>query len=233
MKLCGLPAHSIGRVTRGGNLASARGYKRRSLSPNASRLSSSAPMASTIVVNDKSYRLEAVTGTVLAVTKSMETRLQGSASGGGGRLHKGSGTMREVDLTVTSTTVVHDQFFLQDAAGQEHAFQLQGFNVVCREGNLLTVVAAFAPGQQRGPYVMVCNNATQARFYNEQALQGLCRPDFWRYLLACLLLLVVEYQLLSGFLLVTGCMFATIFGVMVAFGIKSGNNLQDFKNQLS
>jgi hypothetical protein len=189
-------------------------------------------MANTIVVDDKPYRLEAVTGTVLSASKSMETKVQSSVSGGGGRLHKGSGKVRDVDVTMTSTTVVHDQFFLQDAAGQEHAFQLQGFNVACREGNVLTVVAAFAPGAQRGTYVLVYNDATQTRFYHEQALQRLCQPSFWRYLLVCLVLLVVEFKLLSGFLLVAGSMFATVFATMVAFGIKGGNNLQEFKSKL-
>ncbi|MBO2011637.1 hypothetical protein [Hymenobacter negativus] len=189
-------------------------------------------MSKTIIVNDQSYRLDTVTGTVLAASKSMETKVQGSASGGGGRLHNGSGSMRDVNLTMNSTTVVHDQFFLQDAAGKEHAFQLQGFNVACREGNVLDVVTAFAPGAQRGPYVMVYNNATQMRFYNDQAIKQLCSPSFWRYLLVCLALLVVEFKLLSGFFLIAGSLFATVFAMLVAYGIKSGNNLQDFKNKL-
>ena len=189
-------------------------------------------MARTIVVNNKSYRLETVTGKVLAPTKSMQTTVQASASGGGGRLHHGSGKVQEVDLTVTSTTIVHDQFFLQDNAGREHAFQLQGFNVACREGNVLSVVAAFTPGQPRGPYVAVYNGTTQTRFYNEQAIKALCRPSSLLYFLGCLGAMLIEYQLLSGFLLVAGCLFITAFGTLVAYHIKTDNVIQAFKSQL-
>lgn len=189
-------------------------------------------MERTIIVNDTPYRLESVTGQVLATTKSMETSVQGSVSGGGGRLREGSGKVHGVDLQLVSTTIVHDQFFLADEAGREHAFQLQGFNVACREGNSLTVVSALAPGQARGPYVAVHNNTTQTRFVNESALRTLCSPSLLRYLLVCLGAMLVEYKLLSGFLLITGCLFATAFATMVTYGIKSGSNLEDFKKHL-
>ena len=189
-------------------------------------------MERTISVNGINYRLESITGKVLATTKSMETSVQGSVSGGGGRLREGSGKLSTVELNLASTTIVHDQFFLEDDAGREHSFQLQGFNVACRPGNSLTVTAAFEPGKQRGPYVAVRNNSTQNHFINEKALRSLCSPNLLLYLLACLGAIILEYKILSGFFLITGCILATIVGTMVFYGIKSETYLQDFKKNL-
>ena len=189
-------------------------------------------MERTITVNGINYRLESVTGKVLDTTKSMETSVQGSVSGGGGRLREGSGKLKAVDLNMVSTTIVYDQFFLQDDAGREHSFQLQGFNVACRAGNSLTVTAAFKTGQQRGPYVAVRNNSTNVHFVNDKVLRSLCSPNMLLYLLACLGAIILEYKILSGFFLITGCMLATMFGTMVVYGIKSETYLQDFKKNL-
>ena len=52
--------------------------------------------------------------------------------------------------TISSTTVVHDQIFLTDSDGTEYTFQLQDFNVACREGNELTVIWSIKRGAQKG-----------------------------------------------------------------------------------
>jgi hypothetical protein len=189
-------------------------------------------MEKNIVVNGNTYVLRSVTGKVLNTTKSMETSVQGSVSGGGGRLHDGSGRLKPVDLNLASTTIVHDQFFLEDEAGQEHSFQLQGFNVACREGNSLTVVAAFKPGQPRGPYIAVVNNSTQNRYFNEKTIENLSSPNTLLYLLGFLAALVVEFKVFSGFWLLLFLFFATIFGFALAHSMKTNNGVQVFKDNL-
>jgi hypothetical protein len=189
-------------------------------------------MEKNIVVNGKTYVFKSVTGKVLNTTKSMETSVQGSVSGGGGRLREGSGKLKPVDLNLASTTIVHDQFFLEDEAGQEHSFQLQGFNLACREGNSLTVVAAFKPGQPRGPYVAVLNHSTQNRYFNEKAINSLSSPSSLLYLLGFLAAIVVEFKVFSGFWLLLFLFFATIFGFALVHGVKTNNGVQAFKNSL-
>lgn len=189
-------------------------------------------MEKNIVVNGNTFVLRSVTGKVLSTTKSMETSVQGSVSGGGGRLREGSGKLKPVDLNLASTTIVHDQFFLEDANGQEHSFQLQGFNVACREGNSLTVVWAIKAGQQRGPYVAVLNNTTQNRFYNEKAIDNLSSPSFLLYLLFFLGAIVVEFLVFSGFWLLLVLFSITAFVFPAIHGTKTGKGVNVFKSNI-
>lgn len=189
-------------------------------------------MEKTIVVNGTTYALHSVTGKVLNTTKSMETSVQGSVSGGGGRLYEGSGKLKPVDLNLASTTIVHDQFFLEDANGREHSFQLQGFNVACREGNSLTVVWAIKAGQQRGPYVAVVNNSTQTRFYNEKAIDDLSSPSLLLYLLGFLVAIAVEFKVFSGFWLLLVLFSVTAFVFPAVRGTKTGKGINVFKSNI-
>lgn len=189
-------------------------------------------MEKNVVVNGTAYVLKSVTGKVLNATKSMETSVQGSVSGGGGRLREGSGKLKPVDLNLASTTIVHDQFFLEDEAGQEHSFQLQGFNIACREGNSLTVVAAFKPGQPRGPYVAVFNHSTQNRYFNEKAIDNICSPSTLLYLLGFFVAIVLELKIFSGFWLLLGLFFVTGFVFAAMHGTKTGKAINAFKSNL-
>jgi hypothetical protein len=189
-------------------------------------------MEKNIVVNGNAYVLKSVTGKVLNTTKSMETSVQGSVSGGGGRLRDGSGKLKAVDLNLASTTIVHDQFFLEDEAGQEHSFQLQGFNIACREGNSLTVVSAFKPGQLRGPYVAVLNHSTQNRYFNERAINSLCSPSSLLYLVGFLVAIILELKVFSGFWLLLALFIATGIGFAAAHGNKTGKGISAFKSNI-
>lgn len=189
-------------------------------------------MEKNIVVNGTTYALHSVTGKVLNTTKAMETSVQGSVSGGGGRLREGSGKLKPVDLNLTSTTIVHDQVFLQDETGREHSFQLQGFNLACRESNSLTVTWAIKTGQARGPYVAVVNHSTQNRYLNDKAIDNLCSPSGWLYLLFFLGAIVLELMIFSGFWLLLGLFFATGVGLSAAHGIKAGKAISAFKSNL-
>ncbi|RZK28133.1 MAG: hypothetical protein EOO63_11915 [Hymenobacter sp.] len=137
-----------------------------------------------------------------------------------------------MDLNLASTTVVHDQFFLEDANGQEHSFQLQGFNLACREGNSLTVVWAIKAGQQRGPYVAVLNNTTQNRFYNEKAIDNLSSPNFLLYLLGFVVAIVLEFKIFSGFWLLLVLFFVTGFALAAMHGTKTGKGINVFKSNI-
>lgn len=128
----------------------------------------------TINASGKVYTLYSVTGKVVATNKNMETRVSGG--GGGGYTHQGTGFSSPV--TVTSTTTIHDQIFLVDDTGREHSFQLQDFNVACREGNVLKVIWAVKKGKDKGDYIIVQNNSTGQSFFNIGAIRRMFRPSW-------------------------------------------------------
>jgi len=120
----------------------------------------------TINTSNKVYELYWVAGQVVSAGKNMETRVQG---GGGGSYGNGY----TAAVRITSTTTVHDQIFLVDREGKEHAFQLQDFNVACRDGNDLSVIWAIKKGGAKGPYIVVHNRSTAQTFFNEKPLFGI------------------------------------------------------------
>lgn len=174
-------------------------------------------------ISGRKYDVYTVTGRVNEAGKNLETRVQGS--GGGGYSYRGTGGTAPV--TITSTTVVHDQIFLTDDSGTEHAFQLQDFNVACRETNLISVVWAIKKGKKLGPYVVVVNHTTRKSFYNDKALKKIFRFNIW-------------YFLGGGFLLglvlgrsITGGVFGLLFGLLMWAVTWNGPKLREFKEQIS
>jgi len=141
----------------------------------------------TIIVNGKSIELHAITGTVLSSNKHLETRV--SSSGGG----------NNTSVSVTSRTIVHDQFFLQDSTGREHSFQLHGFDIACREGNTLSVILAIKDGKSQGLYVSVINHTTGKTSFNEDSLKRYATPNFWKLGGIFLAVAILGYIIGSGF----------------------------------
>ncbi|MEO6851818.1 MAG: hypothetical protein ABI203_12210 [Mucilaginibacter sp.] len=133
----------------------------------------------TLDISGKHYDLYTVTGKVNEAGKNMETKVHGG--GGGGYNYRGTGGSAPV--SITSTTVVHDQIFLTDNSSTEHSFQLQDFNVACRESNELSVIWAIKSGSTTGPYIVVVNHTTRKTFYHDKELKKMFRFNIW-YLLA-------------------------------------------------
>lgn len=143
----------------------------------------------TITAANKTCTLYWTTGTVANSGKSMETIVRGSGGGGS------NGNTAPVHIS--STTVIHDQVFLIDPKGNEHAFQLQNFNIACRESNQLSVIWAIPPGKQRGPYIIAYNHTTGNAFFNDSELTKLFRYAIW-YLLAAIGICILLGRI-SGF----------------------------------
>jgi hypothetical protein len=148
----------------------------------------------TISTPGKEYNLYTVTGKVMETGKNMETRIHGS--GGGGATYRGYGGT--APISISSTTVVHDQIFLIDDKGQEHSFQLQGFNVACRADNILSVIWAIKKGAKTGPYIAVVNETTGKQFFDDKALQTMFRYPLL-YLLGAMVLCVILGSMSSFF----------------------------------
>lgn len=177
-------------------------------------------MQDQVTVNGHTYRLQSTTGKVLNASKNMETIVRGG--GGGGATYKGTGGTAPVHIS--STTIVHDQFFLEDTNGQEHSFQLSGFDLACREGNVLTVAWAIKQGRDKGPYVAITNHTTQKNYFNNDAIRSLCKPGILVYILAVLgtilLAFLLENAILGVAVFVVAVAAAIIFQVKTNVGIK-------------
>ncbi len=114
-------------------------------------------------VGKRTATLYQFTGKVVNASKNMETRVSGG--GGGGFTYQGTGGSAPVNIT--STTVVHDQLFIQNKDGEERSLQLQGFDLAVREGNIVTAVWAIPEGKTEGPYIAIINHSTNNRFVND------------------------------------------------------------------
>ena len=148
----------------------------------------------TISTPGKEYDLYTVTGKVMETGKNLETRVRGG--GGGGATYGGYGGTAPV--SITSTTVVHDQIFLVDDKKQEHSFQLQDFNVACRADNIISVIWAIKKGAKTGPYIAVVNDTTGNTFFNDKALQEMFRYPLL-YMLGAVLLCILLGSSMSGY----------------------------------
>jgi hypothetical protein len=129
-------------------------------------------------VGGRTYALHYTTGTVQETGKNMETRVSGG--GGGGATFGGYGGTAPV--SIRSQTIVHDQLFVMDGTGNEHAFQLQDFNLACRAGQEVSVIWAIKQGKNTGKHIVVVNHATRTNFYNEKALKNVFRLNLWVFL---------------------------------------------------
>lgn len=126
-----------------------------------------------------SFELYSFSGTVEESGKNMETKVHGG--GGGGATYQGTGGTAPV--SISSTTVVHDQIFLTRKDGKERSFQLQDFNLACRKGNEVTVYWGIKQGKNEGAYVVVKNHSTDQSFYDEKALRKLFINDLIQVLM--------------------------------------------------
>lgn len=148
----------------------------------------------TITAGGKEYDLYSTTGKVEETGKNMETKVSGG--GGGGGMYRGYGGTAPV--TIRSTTTIHDQIFLTDAAGAEHSFQLQDFNVACRTGNILTVLWAIKKGDKTGPYIAVYNHTTGNSFFDTASLNKIFRRPVL-YMLGAIVLCLILGNFISLF----------------------------------
>lgn len=158
-----------------------------------------------ITVGSRQFELHWFTGKVVSVTKNLETRVHGG--GGGGQVGGYS-----APVSVSSTTTVHDQLFLTDKDGVERAFQLQDFNVACRETNQVTVLWAMKAGQNTGQYVIVYNHTTQEVRFDDSSIKKLVAPSS----LGCLG--VVCAALVLPILIFFGGFILTFVGGVLAVG---------------
>ena len=137
----------------------------------------------------KEYEIYSVSGKVLDSQKHYETRV----SGGGGGGYSNQGTGYTAPVSISSTTVIHDNIFIQDKDGKEHALQLSGFNVVSRVGNELTAVWAIKKNKKKGPYVAVVNHTLSEVSFNGSQMLRMMLPH-WLITIGALIVTIFLFQ---------------------------------------
>lgn len=171
-----------------------------------------------IITSGKEYDVYWTCGKVQDSSKNMETRVHGSGGGS-------TGYGNTAPVNISSTTTIHDQFFLVDKNGKESSFQLQNFNVACRQGNELSVIWAIKTGKKNGPYIVVRNRTTAETFYQEVELKKIFRYPVYYPWAATLVSFIVGN--IVGF----GTGFLLVVGVWVAWFVHGSRQVKKFKNE--
>jgi hypothetical protein len=105
----------------------------------------------------RDYGLVHFSGLVEHPSKMASTNVY--SSGGGGSWNASGGSVAPV--TVSSSTTVHDQFFLRGAGDRVESIQLSGWDFPVAEGHVVSAVWAIPEGSNSGPYVMLRNHTTR------------------------------------------------------------------------
>jgi hypothetical protein len=172
----------------------------------------------TIATSGKEYSLYWNCGKVEGSSKNMETRVHGS--GGGSNGYGGTNA-----VNISSTTTVHDQLFIKDKNGKESSYQLQNFNLACREGNELSVIWAIKKGNKEGPYIVVHNRTTASTFFQEAELKKIFRYPVYYPLGVTILLLFL------GGAIGYGLAFTLIIALWIAWAYLGSKEVKKFKNE--
>jgi hypothetical protein len=124
--------------------------------------SSNEPM---IRAGGKRHHIYSFAGMALSPTKTRETRT--SVSGG----------YNNTPISSSTSTTVHDQFFLRDKSGAERAFQLTNLDVAVREGHDMVVLWANRKG--KGGYFLFNNRSTSSFLFINGVLSSILQPRMW------------------------------------------------------
>jgi hypothetical protein len=117
-----------------------------------------------------SYKVYSSTGTVLSPTKSRVVTTH--VSGGGGQ-----------PVSTSTSTSIHDQFFIRESDGRERAIQLTNMNLALREGHLVSAVWCIRKGKKNGDYFLFRNHSTRDVNFVGWRVMTLLRPKVWPVLL--------------------------------------------------
>lgn len=140
----------------------------------------------------KTLDFYSLSGRVVSTNKSFETRMQAqtTVSSGGGNIYGSNGNISghiaptHHTTTVNSQTIEHQEIFLEDAAGQQHALKLWDWGVSCAPGHELTLVWAVPLGMGSGPYLHIKNHTTRKDYRQNQQIEDLSTDkNFAKWLL--------------------------------------------------
>jgi hypothetical protein len=148
-----------------------------------------------LLLGGGTYVLNHATGSVDGASKMGTTNVYG---GGGGANAYGYAR----SIRISSTTTIHDQFFLRQPGGAVETIKLQGWDFPVADGHVVSAVWAVREGAGAGPFVIVVNHTTEdTRSATSFLMSNLSRADGLRKLLVfCFLVAagVVGSQITAG-----------------------------------
>jgi hypothetical protein len=130
-----------------------------------------------LLLGGGTYALNHATGSVDGASKMGTTSVHG---GGGGTNAYGHAR----NIRISSTTTIHDQFFLRQPHGTAETIKLAGWDFPVADGHVVSAVWAVREGAGAGPYFIVVNHTTgDLRSAMSFLTSNLSRADGLRQLL--------------------------------------------------
>ena len=169
-------------------------------------------MSQIINLGKRNIEVHSFTGKVANVTKNLETKVHGG--GGGGYSYQGTGGSAPV--SISSTTVIHDQIFLVDSQGNERALQLTDFDIACRESNNVSAMWAIIEGKDSGPYFAIVNHSTGSKFLNEKIVRSIVFKSVTPILIESK---AIGCLLVAGIFIVLGLIYWPLLFLFIAYAI--------------
>lgn len=108
----------------------------------------------------KTIEFKTLTGVVLDSDKRSETRI--SASGGGGHIGPNGGTISDISIS-SSTSTLHE-FWIKTDDGSERDVQLKGVDIPLRAGQKITLISAGKKGDKTAWYATLINHNANKRW---------------------------------------------------------------------
>lgn len=128
----------------------------------------------------KTIEFKSLTGVVLESDKRSETKI--SASGGGGHIGPNGGSISNVSIS-SSTTTLHE-FWIRTEDGSERDVQLKGVDIPLRAGQKITLISAGKKGDTKTWYATLINHNANKRWsvHTSDELNKFMKLEVFSYL---------------------------------------------------
>jgi len=127
------------------------------------------------LTNGKTLNFYTLTGRVISANRSLESRIHHSSQvSSNGSIREGYTPPMHHSVSVNSETIDHQEIFIEDEQGQQHAINIHNWSVSCAGGNVLTFVTGEAVGRGESLYLQITNHTTRRDYRPEILIQHMC-----------------------------------------------------------
>jgi hypothetical protein len=159
------------------------------------------------------YQVHSSTGTVLSPTKSRVVTTHVSGGGAGNQ-----------PISSSTSTSIHDQFFIRESNGYESGLQVTDMNLALRDGHQVSAVWGIRKGKKTGAYIVFRNHTTRNVDFVDSKVKAMLQPSIWPVFPLIFTAVVVGAGAANGcmwcsFSITKESSFSTAVIVMVGFAI--------------
>jgi len=127
------------------------------------------------LTNGKTLNFYTLTGRVISANRSLESRIHHSSQvSSNGSIHEGYAPPMHHTVSVNSETIDHQEIFIEDEQGQQHAINIHNWGVSCVEGNVLTFVTGAVVRTGERKYLHITNHTTRRVYRPDILIQDIC-----------------------------------------------------------